>query len=472
MSTLPEGKAIKSKGAKKGAKMRSNPPPSPTPDVAEIVSETEAELCPYDENLLERARNQWQFGDWESLAQLSRETLQHHPDRAKLALLAAAGHLQLGDTNAARQFTRLAQEWGCGQRLISQILIAGVHNTLARAAAISGQRNKALGHFEAAIAAGAPGGDRNLLTQARIGKQLEQLGLPDTGNLFPAMYPANMPRPSSLGESMLAIREQIKVQKEELAAQVQKQQVELVRTRKALEKSLQSEMLNATKQIEAFLGVQNYLRTGELTGNMHGWPISPDFALNLIHLLETNDYDLVIEFGSGTSTVLIAKTLVKIATRRQEKFPVRQVAFEHLEKYYEQTLTDLQQAGLAETVQLVHAQLVPFTAPNGNTYSYYDCHQFLEKLVQELTPATALRILVIVDGPPGATGKHARYPAEPLILSHFSCTRIDFLLDDYNRDDEKEIVQIWLSEIQNAHYQVNFTELKLEKGACLISLTI
>jgi hypothetical protein len=29
-------------------------------------------------------------------------------DRAKLALLAAAGHQQLGDTAAARQFTRLA----------------------------------------------------------------------------------------------------------------------------------------------------------------------------------------------------------------------------------------------------------------------------------------------------------------------------------------------------------------------------
>ena len=39
-------------------------------------------VVPYDETLLERSRTQWQFGDWESLTLLARDTLQHHPDRA------------------------------------------------------------------------------------------------------------------------------------------------------------------------------------------------------------------------------------------------------------------------------------------------------------------------------------------------------------------------------------------------------
>jgi hypothetical protein len=51
---------------------------------------------PYDEALLDRARTQWQFGDWESLAAITQEHIQHHPDRAKLALLAAAGMQQMG----------------------------------------------------------------------------------------------------------------------------------------------------------------------------------------------------------------------------------------------------------------------------------------------------------------------------------------------------------------------------------------
>ena len=134
-------------------------------------------LVPYDENLLEHARTQWQFGDWESLIKIERETLQHHPDRAKLALLAAAGHLQLGNNIVARQFTRLAQDWGCSKKLISQILIAGVHNSLGKAAAINGEGQRALQHFENAIAAGAPASELRLLTQARLGEQLEQLGL-------------------------------------------------------------------------------------------------------------------------------------------------------------------------------------------------------------------------------------------------------------------------------------------------------
>jgi hypothetical protein len=134
-------------------------------------------LVPYDENLLERARTQWQFGDWHSLANLDRETLQHHPDRAKLVLLAAAGRLQIGQASEARQYIRLAQDWGVSKKLLIQLLAAGVHNSLGRAAAMAGEQSRALQHFEAAIQTGTPGSDDRLLTQARTNEQFSQLGL-------------------------------------------------------------------------------------------------------------------------------------------------------------------------------------------------------------------------------------------------------------------------------------------------------
>jgi len=140
--------------------------------------EPQQNLVPFDENLLERSRTQWQFGDWASLAAISRDTLQHHPDRAKLALLAAAGHSAQGNAAEARQYTRLAIDWGCSKRLVSQILISGVHNSLGRAAAVVGQAQRAVGHFQASIQAGASHSDVRLLTQARVGQQLAQLGLP------------------------------------------------------------------------------------------------------------------------------------------------------------------------------------------------------------------------------------------------------------------------------------------------------
>lgn len=139
--------------------------------------QVEQSLVPYDESLLERARTQWQFGDWQSLAQLDRDIMRHHPDRAKLALLAAAGRLQTGQDAEAMQFVRLAQDWGVSKMLISHILIAGVHNSLGRMAAISNQKNRAVKHFEAAITIGTPGSDARLLTKARMGEQLQQVGL-------------------------------------------------------------------------------------------------------------------------------------------------------------------------------------------------------------------------------------------------------------------------------------------------------
>ena len=145
--------------------------------VSQNVYEDAQTVVPCDENLLERSRTQWQFGDWASLAALDRDTLQHHPDRAKLALLAAAGHLQQGNSQAARQLTRLAQDWGCSKKLVSQILISGVHNSVGRAGAICNQQHRALRHFETAITIGTSGSDTKLLTKARVGEQLSQLGI-------------------------------------------------------------------------------------------------------------------------------------------------------------------------------------------------------------------------------------------------------------------------------------------------------
>lgn len=136
-----------------------------------------AHPVPYDENLLERARTQWQFGDWQSLAQLNRDTLQHHPDRTKLALLAAAGRLQTGQDAEAKAYIRLAQDWGVSKKLISQILIAGVHNSIGRAAAIGNQQHRALQHFENAIAIGTPGSAKELVANARVKHELDALGL-------------------------------------------------------------------------------------------------------------------------------------------------------------------------------------------------------------------------------------------------------------------------------------------------------
>lgn len=139
----------------------------PSPPIAEQTQEVVAELVPYDDTLLECARTQWQFGDWKSLASITQEKLQHHPQRAKLALLAAAGHFQLGNQQEAHRFIRLAEDWGCSRKLVAQMLISGAHHSLGCAAALLGRQPRAVEHFHYAVKLGGIPGDPELLARAR-----------------------------------------------------------------------------------------------------------------------------------------------------------------------------------------------------------------------------------------------------------------------------------------------------------------
>ena len=430
----------------------------------------------FDLSMLERTRTQWQFGDWESLSNLESENFQHHPYRAKLALLAAAGRLQTGQDVEAKAYIRLAQDWGVDKKLISQILIAGVHNSIGRAAAIGNQQIRAMQHFENAIAIGTPGSEAKLLTKARIGEQLLQLGLPAPVGYVQVIAgdtAAIAAKRTHNSQSIENLTDTLKQQQTELDVQLKKQAHELILVRQFLDTTIKNEIVNATKQIEASIGLQSYFATGELPNintEHHNWPISPDFSLYLIELLEINDYDLIIEFGSGISTLIIAKTLKKMAVTRRGKEPVEMISFDHLEKFYNQTQAQLRQADLADKVQLELASLEPYTSPNGNTYPYYSCHKSLATLAQKHRKAEA-HVLVLIDGPPAATGKHARYPAAPSVMKYFKGANVSFLLDDYIRDDEKEIVALWEAEFSAQGLVHNTTLRSLEKDACLIMVS-
>lgn len=159
---------------------KTEPHPSTQAEVDKAVAEgtsdlvSDAALAPktVDEFLLDQSRTQWQFGDWESLATLSHERILGHPDRAKLALLGASGLQQLGRLDEAKVMIRQALDWGCSPQLVRQILISGVHNSLARAHAFLGEEQEANKHFAAAIDAGAPYSDR-LVKVARLKHQME-----------------------------------------------------------------------------------------------------------------------------------------------------------------------------------------------------------------------------------------------------------------------------------------------------------
>ncbi|HSW22938.1 MAG TPA: hypothetical protein VLJ62_09235, partial [Burkholderiaceae bacterium] len=74
-----------------------------------------------------------------------------------------------------------------------------------------------------------------------------------------------------------------------------------------LRNEMRKQLAGAVKQVESFMSIQNYLASGEMLTNFHGWPISPDVGVFVLEKIRERKYDLIIEFGSGTSTMLFAK---------------------------------------------------------------------------------------------------------------------------------------------------------------------
>jgi len=237
-----------------------------------------------------------------------------------------------------------------------------------------------------------------------------------------------------------------------------------------LDVRLKKAITSASKQIAAVIGVQHYLDTGNLLPiNIEGtaWPVSADFAFQLVTLLEYNDYDLIIEFGSGLSTRVTAHALSTMA--RHGRQPPAFVSFDHLEPYCQHTRDQLLRAKVHEQVQLHHTPLTDWQAPDGRVQPYYACQPVLAALAEQHA-GSQIHLLIVVDGPPATTGKHARYPAWPLVSKYFPDAQVDLLLDDYIRADEKEIVARWEQDIAASGLVCTVTHYVLEKEACLLQI--
>ncbi|BBP46158.1 hypothetical protein THMIRHAS_15310 [Thiosulfatimonas sediminis] len=224
----------------------------------------------------------------------------------------------------------------------------------------------------------------------------------------------------------------------------------------AIKKGLANNIL----QIEAFENLNNYLNFDSRPLNFHGWPISPDIALFLIEQIEGNDYDLIIEFGSGTSTALFSKVISKQKLKHKGE-SLKVVTFEHNKVYFEKTKQNLESQFLADNVELTYAPLKEYQFEDQD-FLYYDCSKKLMQFAKEL-PKEA-KILILVDGPPGATGPKARFPALPYLLRDLSHCRLDLVLDDYARQEEKDVAKAWEQLLEQRSIRFVSEEEPSEKG--------
>ena len=181
--------------------------------------------------------------------------------------------------------------------------------------------------------------------------------------------------------------------------------------------------------------------------SMSGWACKPDMLKYLMDTILDRKPKLILEVGSGISTIIMGYALSK------NKYG-KLISIEHDVSYVYKISDEINKHGLSSYVDIAHANIVDYNLGNKN-WSWYDTKCLsLEKEID----------ILFIDGPPKNTGEFARYPAIPILEKYLSNESI-IILDDGRRDDEKSIVDMWEKEFEGLKSQY----LKVEKGAFLLT---
>ena len=190
------------------------------------------------------------------------------------------------------------------------------------------------------------------------------------------------------------------------------------------------EMDQLITETDAILQLHRRLQFEGPVPLMGGWAMSAVGMKTLIDLAIEREVSMIVECGSGTSTVYLA-----MALQRAEMFDTRIVSLDALEVFAEATRSQLDALGLDVRVDVRVAPLESVVL-DGETFRWYSA-----SVTEDLSDID----LLVVDGPPGATGYMARYPAYPLLRDRLSSDAV-IVLDDTNRDDERRAANRWLKD--------------------------
>ena len=185
-------------------------------------------------------------------------------------------------------------------------------------------------------------------------------------------------------------------------------------------------------QLESLSWLQRRLSIDGQLPPLRGWAASPDVLLRLhTHILTTRP-ELVVEFGSGASTLVIADAL------RQNKCG-KLISIEHSLHYGSQTQAMLDNECLQNWVDLRMGELEPWVGLHMNDGATEKPSLWYPA---SLLNGVARVDLVWVDGPPAVTCPFSRYPALPA-LSESLAPQAEVWMDDTIRQEERDICARW-----------------------------
>jgi predicted O-methyltransferase YrrM len=251
-----------------------------------------------------------------------------------------------------------------------------------------------------------------------------------------------------LGGLLLLIRHSL-----DLAGRIGHLAVESTRTLETARRAetgiweVKKEIRQTFRQLEALQNLSAVLPAGEVLPATRGWAASPDLLVVLVDLVITERPSLVVECGSGASTLWLALAM------RRFGIDGRIIALDHDPVFGGKTRELLARHDVRDLAEVRDAPLESFSL-DGQSYSWY-----ARRAWEDLTGID----LLFVDGPPATTGHQARYPALPLLIGSLSPVATA-VLDDLVVPDMQKVLRLWL----DAYPDFGSEILPLEKQAAVL----
>lgn len=180
--------------------------------------------------------------------------------------------------------------------------------------------------------------------------------------------------------------------------------------------------------------------------SMARWAGNPDFCQLLMKQILLSNPKVVLELGSGVSTVVAGLTLQKTGGRIY--------SVEHDRAFKAETEIELANQGLDEFARVYESPLKD-TAVDVGSFRWYDL-----SVLDEIPDID----LLVIDGPPGNIQNLSRYPALPILYGKLAKEAV-IIMDDGRRRDEKQIVAMWL----DRYVDLESRFIDTEKGTFLIT---
>jgi hypothetical protein len=162
--------------------------------------------------------------------------------------------------------------------------------------------------------------------------------------------------------------------------------------------------------------------------------LSPTLILHVINDMILLNRSTIVEFGSGISTVIIAK-LISLHSLNAKLYSVDQDS-----KWQGSLNGILESESINNHVELITAEIVNLPNFSEEKANWYSKEILNERLPKEID-------LMLVDGPTLSTGSHSRIHALPFVIENLS-NNFSIFLDDTYRKGEQEILTDWKELLQ------------------------